>query len=672
MSLNLKSNVHQIKLISATPPVSRVYEFEGFSLEAEHLMLYRNDEELSFTPKQVETLLALIERRGEIVSKDALMARLWGHSAVEESNLIQNIHLLRKVLGEARCGKPMIETFRRRGYRFNGEVKGDEPSPETSLSSAAGHPAWTTSSGPTTWVAGKLASTVRSWTRTIIAIAVVMSLIALIPVSYLVYRSGTSTGAGKRSVAVLPLKPIDSKFRDELYELGIAEAMIHLFSSAGEMNVKPLSATRKYVDLDQDPVAAGRELRVNFVISSSFQVVNNKIRVTSQLINVSSGRIEETFQTKEIDTDNVFDMQDRIAADLGAFILFNDSLAPDSPSFWWSVQRHGFIRGPFIPFTEALGTENEEAYRSYLIAQNFIEMRGLDKGRKALEHIQRAVELDPNFARAWATKAYIHRYIGYGPVAHEQYRLSMEAVEKALVINPNLSEAHSALCFNKFRYEYDFAGAESECRRALELDSNSPLAHKVYSNFLYTRGRFDESITEIKRAMEIQPVSYDNQQTYALALYYARRYSESEAEWKRLIDLNPDHSMIYGFLSDCLVHQGKESEALDYRIKEIAVAKGDDREIVRLKAAYAASGWQGVTLERIKITEAEAVPDLNTLARSFASVGNKDKAFEYLEKAYQQRSNMIAVLGVDPRLDSLRDDPRYADLLRRVESENER
>src|SRR6476646_3357528 len=126
MSSDSKSNVHQIRLTVVSPTVCKVYEFEDFKLDAEHLMVTRNSQELPLTPKQVETLLALVEKRGEIVSKDALMTRLWGDSAVEESNLIQNIYLLRKIMGEMADGRPMIETLRRRGYRFNCILKNDK------------------------------------------------------------------------------------------------------------------------------------------------------------------------------------------------------------------------------------------------------------------------------------------------------------------------------------------------------------------------------------------------------------------------------------------------------------------------------------------------------------------------------------------------------------------
>lgn len=316
------------------------------------------------------------------------------------------------------------------------------------------------------------------------------------------------------------------------------------------------------------------------------------------------------------------------------------------------------------------GTNNEKAYQYYLLAQNFNELRGPEHGRTALEQIDQAVALDPNFARAWATKAYIHRYLAYGPVAIEHSLKSIDAAEKALAIDPNLSEAHSALCFNKFRFEYDFEAAERSCKRAIELDPNSALAHKLYSNFLYTRGRFDESLAEIKKAIDLQPVSYDNHQTYALALYFARKYSEAETQLKQLIPLNPNHGLIYGQLVRTLVQQRKETEALEYLIKLLTLEKENEETIRQIRDIYTRSGWRGVTLERIRIAESHGNARPYDLARLYAVINEKDKAFKLLDQAFRERSTMIAVVEVDPELDLLRGDPRYTEFVRKIAVQN--
>ena len=315
------------------------------------------------------------------------------------------------------------------------------------------------------------------------------------------------------------------------------------------------------------------------------------------------------------------------------------------------------------------GTSNEEANQLYQQAENLSEGRLRQDMPLALDYLNQAVTLDPNYAQAWAAKALLHRYlVVYGADQTEQYKKSMDAVEKALAIDPNITEAHSALCLNKFLYEYDFAGAESACKRALELDPESSVGHKVYANFLYSRGRSGEAIAESKQAIELQPLSREHKQTYALALYYARRYEEEEVQWKRLIELNRTHKYIYTRLFINLAQQRKYDKAFEYLIKNLTLEDKQDNEIIeRFRSAFAASGWRGVTMERIKHPELEGFTGPFDVACLYATIGDKDKAFEFLEKAYQEHNYRISVLQVEPQLDPLRDDPRYSDLVRRVE-----
>ena len=316
------------------------------------------------------------------------------------------------------------------------------------------------------------------------------------------------------------------------------------------------------------------------------------------------------------------------------------------------------------------GTKNEEAYRLYRQAENLSARRNRENMPTAMDDLNRAVSLDPNFARAWAAKAHLHRYLAEYPGGDqgEQYKRSMEALGKALAIDPNLSEAHSALCLNKLRYEYDSVGAERACIRAVELDPNSSVSHKAYATFLFSKGRFDQAVAEIKQALEIQPLALENQQTYALALYYSRRYEEEEIQWKSLIESNPPHGYLYIRLFISLKQQGKEDEAFDYLLKKLTMDHVENQIIERFRTAYATMGWRGVTIERIKHPEIEPFTGPFDVACLYATVGDKDKAFEHLEKAYLQRSYRMAVLQVEPQLDAIRDDPRFDELVRQMES----
>lgn len=465
-------------------------------------------------------------------------------------------------------------------------------------------------------------------------------------------KAGNSPHVGdKKSIAVLLLKPIGAANRDEIYEVGIADSLINRLSSTGGLVVRPLSAMRKYADINQDPIAAGHEQGVDYVLASNYQLAGGKIRVTSELLNVASGEIVETYRSGEKDAGNVFATQDQIAVEVGNLLLTRFNFQQNNP-------------------TKNRGTDNEEAYRLYLQGVYFNDKRFPQDGLKAVEFFEQAVRLDPNYARAWAGVAFSHRSlsdIGADVDIHEQHRISMEAVKKALELDPNLSEAYNALCLNKLNYEYDVSGAESACRRAIELDPNSPLAHNTYARLLFSSQsrRFDEAIAEIKTAIDLDPTSIYHQIVYMVALTFARRYDEAAQQLERLAQRNPQRAIGYYWIVGGVAFQGKQSEDFE-RLMRFQKLSNVDEETVRIfETAYQTAGWQGVLREQAKWSY-QFNRSLYFTACIYAQAGDKDKALEYLEKTYQRREHWMAYLQVDPRFDSLRDDPRYDALVKRL------
>jgi len=289
--------------------------------------------------------------------------------------------------------------------------------------------------------------------------------------------------------------------------------------------------------------------------------------------------------------------------------------------------------------------------------------------RKAVELLEQAVQLDPNYALAWAGKAHAHRYagnLGRDTDTHEEYQKSVEAINEALLLDKDLSEAYSALCENKYYYEFDFAGAEAECKRAIALDPNSSLAHEIYGRYLYHRGRFDEGIGEIKTAVDLEPTSLFNQRNLGIALYYAGRYEEAVAQFKRVIAMDENFSSAYLWLRNALEMQGNYSEAFEWFMKAQAVLNADEETIQLYKTAYQTSGYQGVLREYAKKFDKVSINQYYIGAILNAQIGNKDEAFEYLEKSYQRREWGMNSLLIEPHLDSLRNDPRFDELVKRV------
>jgi TolB-like protein len=482
-----------------------------------------------------------------------------------------------------------------------------------------------------------------------IALTLVVGFIGLRPYFY---KAGSALPVGdKKSIAVLPLKSISAANRDEIYEVGIADSLINRLSSAGGLVVRSLSATRKYVDINQDPIAAGREQQVDYVLASNYQLAGGKIRVTSELLNVASGEIVETYKSGEKETGNVFATQDQIAVEVGNLLLTRFNFKQNNP-------------------TKTRGTDNEEAYRLYLQGVYFNDKRFPEDGLKAVEFFEQAVRLDPNYARAWAGVAFSHRSlsdIGADVDIHEQHRISMEAVKKALELDPNLSEAYNALCMNKLNYEYDVSSAESACRRAIELDPNSPLAHNTYARLLFSSQsrRFDEAIAEIKTAIDLDPTSIYHQIVYMFALTIARRYDEAAQQLERLAQRNPQRAVGYYWIVGGVAFQGKQAEDFE-RLMRFRKLSNVGEETDRIfETAYQTAGWQGVLREQAKWSY-QFNRSMYFTACIYAQAGDKDKALEYLEKTYQRREHWMAYLQVDPRFDSLRGDPRYDALVKRL------
>ncbi len=314
------------------------------------------------------------------------------------------------------------------------------------------------------------------------------------------------------------------------------------------------------------------------------------------------------------------------------------------------------------------GTTNREAHRLYLHGMYLANNRNLADTQKAIEALQQAVDLDPNYAQAWAGLAYAHRTLSiYSPIStHETYKRSIEAINKALAIDHRLSEAHSALCENKYLYEWDFSGAERECKRAIELDPNSAQAHEIYSRYLMGRGRHDEAIAEIETAIDLEPASRFNHRNYGRALFYTRRYREAEEQFKRVLAMDQNFVGTYSWLTSTLALQGKEAEAYDWFKKLLSYRKVDQETVQVFEKAFQTSGWHGVWREWIKRIDTVGGTTFDAALYN-AQLGNKDEAFKYLEEVYQQRGIWMTYLRVEPRLDPLRDDPRFQDLLRRVE-----
>ena len=672
---------------AVTSPNEEAYRFDRFQIDAVKRVLLRDGEIVRLTSKRFDILLTLVRNSQRVVDKDELMSAVWPDTVVEESNLTHNISALRRALGESPEEHRFIVTIPGQGYRFVASVSqaaGNDDQEivyertrsslvieeEAGANEAVSHALEgglkaMTASGYNSKDMIELPKEPRAiavlpddqtrpawWaeTRTLaVALALVLALVAIGLIVYLLRPA--PVGEPVRSMAVLPFKPLVAETQDESLEMGIADTLIAKLSNIREINIRPISAVRKYAGLEQDAVAAGRQQKVDAVVDGQIQKSGEKIRVTVRLVRIADGAQLWAAQFDERLTD-IFRVQDSISERVAAALAVK--LTGEEKQRL--VKRH---------------TENTEAYELYLKGRYYLN-RLTDEGTlKGLEYFQQAAEKDSNFALVHAGIAEAYNALaGFNVLQpREVYPKARSAAEMALKLDDLLPQAHAALAMIKLAYDWDWSGAEKEFKRALELNPSDSDAHYWYGYYLSFVGRFDEAVAEIRRAQELDPVSLVKLTGVAQVQVMARRYDDAIEQCRRALEMEPNLGFAHWLLGLAYMYKGMYEPAILALQKSIPLSGDSPDEAASLAHAYALSGKRGEALKILKELKQRSKRkyiSLGTLADLYGVLGGRDEAFALLDKAYEERDNMMVLLKVEPLLDPLRSDPRFTDLLRRV------
>lgn len=637
------------------------YEFDGFRLDPMQRLLLRSGEVVPLTPKVFETLLALVENTGLVVSKDDLMNRIWPDTIVEERCLSQNIFLLRKALGD---GSNYVETIPKVGYRFlpsvttAGEQRGGLiiekhdrlriVSSEEEFSSTDEPPAIACESVAMT---SRQIAAVRN--RRVTWYGVMLGAVLITATCYLWLSSKPNQSAAPpqlRSIAVLPFKPLAADTGDDYLGLGMADTLIGRLSHIRQIVVRPTSAIRKYSALDRDALSAGREQMVDAVLEGSIQRSDERIRVSVQLVAVRDGSPIWSYRCDERSKD-IFAVEDSISERVAAALML--SLTGDERNLLTKHQ-----------------TEDTEAYRLYVQGRYFWNKRTAEGFKKALDYFNQAIEKDPNYAAAYVGVADSYTMLAdYDWIAPEEASLKAKAAAtRALDIDDSIAEAHATLADIKRFFDWDWADAEREYRRAIELNPNYSTAHQWYAEFLSAMSRHEEAIREMKRAEELDPLSLVVKSAAGWVLFFAREHDQAIATCRKVIEMEPGYGEAYSQLRRAYEQKGMYREALDAdeKLRESRRKTAGKKSEHPSQASLNAKAYWLRILELTKqdLQNKDAVEV--RLAEAYAQLGEKDRAFELLEKACERHSCWIPFLRVHPNLDPLRSDPRFEDILRRV------
>ena len=472
--------------------------------------------------------------------------------------------------------------------------------------------------------------------------AIIMILLGVVEIRPMASRHQT--------LAVLPFEPLATDARDEALEIGLADALITKLGNIPQLKIPPTQQVLKYRGTGRDPRLVGRELGVDSLLVGSMQRSGDRFRLSLTLVGTKDGGVRWA-QSFDGPWTDIFGVEDTIASHVADALMVRLT----------GAERERVTRRE---------TENAAAYQEYLLGRHYWTQFTASQLKRALEHFERAVELDPRYALAHAgiadsyTSFAVYRVLP----ASEAYSRARDAAEKAIALDPDLSEPHSALGLVSLYYDWDWPAAERHFTRAIRLDPANAEAHNRYSIALTWFGRFDDALREIERARELDPLSVRISQNVGFALYWARRYNEAIRELGRALALDPNFFQTHQTLGWAYVQTGAYEQAIG-EFKKALDLGGSSQVDTDLAHVFAVSGHiaeANALLRQIMDNAGRRYVTSADVAVVYAGLGDHDQAFAWLEKAYDERSRAILNLKVNPRLDGLRPDPRFASLIRRI------
>jgi TolB-like protein/DNA-binding winged helix-turn-helix (wHTH) protein/Tfp pilus assembly protein PilF len=620
---------------------------EDFEFDANNYELRRFDRLLKLERIPTEILIFLVERPGQLVSRDEIAERIWGKDVfLDTDNSINGaIRKIRQVLNDDPEQPRFIQTVTGRGYRLIAPVQPVTQPPPPPVQNTE----------PESGVFPPPAKSNSHRWPMLIGLAVLIA--AVLGTWLLASLPRQPRSAGDRvMLAVLPFENLTGDASQDYFSDGMTEETITQLGSLNPAHLGVIARTSVSVykhnpkPLDQ----VGRELGVQYVLEGSVRRDSENVRVTAQLIQVKD---QTHVWAKQYDRklSDLLELQSEIAQEIADEIQLrlDEHSKPN-------VKRR----------TAQVALPSSEAYDLYLKGLYFWNKR---EGSlpAAADYFQQAVAKDPNYAPAYAglANSYGLMSTGFQGNPNDLMPKARAAALQALHLDESLPQAHAALALVAESYDYDWRAAENEFRRAIELDPNYATAHQWYGEYLSWMGRFEEALSESEQARKLDPLSLIVASDRGAVLYRARKYDAAIAQLRSVIDLDPTFGHPYGYLVMCYVKTGRFTDALDV-VKEHV---GPLNEAWSQAEATTVYGFMGQNAEAVKaLAQFEGEKKTSGLwhrtmrLQIYIATGRKDQAIALLQELFAEHSNIVTSLKTDSVFDPLRDDPRFQDLLRRA------
>jgi len=604
------------------PHTVRIYRFGAFAVDARTGELSNHGLRTPLRDQPLQLLLALLEHPGELVTREELTSRLWPSDTFVDFDrgLNKAMNHLREALRDSADHPQFIETLPRKGYRFISPVIREDEHVKAEVGSPA-------------------RVSVRAW------VAIAAMLIAAVIAGIAADVWGLRRWIGSRPVvtphitalAVIPLENLSGDPEQDYFADGMTDVLITDLAKLGSLRITSRTSVMRYKGTKRTIQDIGRELDVDAVVEGTVTRVGSRVRITAQLIQVSTD-MHLWAETYERDVREVLELQRAVATDI--------------------AQRIDVVVRPL----DRPRVVQPEAYGLYLKGRYAFYQYTSEGWQRAIEHFNRAIERDPTFPSAYAGLAEAYVVAGaYDSIpADEALTRGKAAAVRALELDDRLASAHYVLATAHTWYDWDWKDAEREFRRALELDPNDALGRNWHGGYLSLRGRHEEAIAEHERARDLDPQSLIVNANLARAYYWARRFDDAVLQARRTLELDPRFGIALFWLEGSLRHQGllKEAVALRQRVStpERALAIG---------RTFERDGFPALLRESGRAYRSSG--SLMVAARCYAQAGETEEALALLEACAMRRCSSLVNVLVEPDFDVLRHEPRFQQILNKVD-----
>ena len=651
----------------------KLVRFGIYQVDVRTSELWKQGRKIKLQEQPCRILAILLEQRGEVVTREELRKRLWSDDTFVDFDHSLNtaIMRLREALNDSSDNPRFIETLPRHGYRFIApieEIVGTEleKSEEAHSSAIRESSLQVVEPGSTTQLLAENVKprpaprSIASRVALIVGILLAILVVALMGVKLRLGRSGSGANTPPnqiKSLVVLPFENLSGDKDQQYFTDGMTDELIAHLAKIRSLRVISRTSSMEYKDTHKPLSQIARDLNVDAVVEGTVLRSGDQVRITAELVQVATDR-HLWAETYESQLGDVLGLQSRVASAIVNEIRVN--LTPEEQ------QRLASTR-----------SVSGESYEDYLKGRYYWNKRSQESLIKAIGYFQSAIEKDPNYALAYAGLADCYSIIGsaiIGTVPSQDVAPKAKAAAmKALQLDDTLAEAQTSLATVHFNYDWDWTGAASGFQRAIELNPSYATAYQRYSLYLMAMGKTDESLAQMTRARDLEPLSISMNFSLGWRLYMARKYDYAIEQLQNTLELDPNFALPRMVLGQAYEQEKAYPKAIAELQKAVAISHDSPQMLGALGHAYGASGNQSEAekiLAKLKEQSEKQYVSPFYVALVYAGLAQNDKAIDWLEKAYKDRSNAIVFSKVDPQLDPLRSTPRFQSLLQRLALQN--